>query len=246
MGNAYSLWVVIFILALGAILAFTRSAVRTHELDMVVMDVAGRQRMMIQRHLNKLLLAIPMGFGRIFNPWKQSIVALRRCLTEWGRGGREPVHRRTAFDSPQPRPPGYGNFWMSNVPLLEEFFAKIRTLLLEDPDHFTSSESFSSLNQLHYELQRNADAVFKLFSASSRQNVVDLMKSEPFIGFLVIFLSIVLARQVVSTSRRLEREIAQRKKAEEERALRDRSINSATNGIPHCRRPSTRHAHGLL
>ena len=35
----------------------------------------------------------------------------------------------------------------------------------------------------------------------------------------------------MSTSRRLEREIEQRKKAEEERALRDRSINSATNGI---------------
>ena len=47
--------VVIFILALGAILSFTYMAVKTLELDVVVMDVAGRQRMMIQRHLKEML-----------------------------------------------------------------------------------------------------------------------------------------------------------------------------------------------
>ena len=59
--------------------------------------------------------------------------------------------------------------------------------------------------------------MFKLFSARSRQNIMDLLRSEPVIGFLVILLSIILARQVVSTSRRLEKEIEQRKKAEDER-----------------------------
>ena len=47
----------IFMLALGAILAFTHDAVKTLEIDVVVMDVAGRQRMMIQRHFNEMLLA---------------------------------------------------------------------------------------------------------------------------------------------------------------------------------------------
>lgn len=46
--------VVIFILALGAILAFTHTAVKSLEHDVVVMDVAGRQRMMIQRHLKDI------------------------------------------------------------------------------------------------------------------------------------------------------------------------------------------------
>ena len=221
--------VVIFILALGAILAFTHTAVKTLELDVVVLDVAGRQRMMIQRHLNKLLLA-SHGIRTDFQPTQQALLHSADAL----RNGGEVVvnlytdERRSIPAAPTAR---IRELLDEQRSLLEEFFAKIRTLLLEDPDHFTSSESFSSLNQLHYELQRNADAVFKLFSARSRQNVVDLMKSEPFIGFLVIILSIFLARQVVSTSRRLEREIEQRKKAEEERALRDRSINSATNGI---------------
>ena len=221
--------VVIFILALGAILAFTHSAVGTHELDMVVMDVAGRQRMMIQRHLSQLLLA-SNGIQTDFQPMEQ---ALLHSVDALQNGGEVIVNLYTDERRSIPAAPTVRirELLEQQRSLLERFFSQTETLLGEDPAHFTSSESFSLLNQLHYDLQRNADTVFKLFSARSRQNVVDLMKSEPFIGLLVIFLSIVLARQVVSTSRRLEREIEQRKKAEEERALRDRSINSATNGI---------------
>lgn len=221
--------VVIFILALGAILAFTHSAVGTHELDMVVMDVAGRQRMMIQRHLSQLLLA-SHGIQTDFQPMEQALLNTTDALQN---GGEVIVNLYTDERRSIPAAPTVRirELLEQQRSLLERFFSQTETLLGEDPAHFTSSESFSLLNQLHYDLQRNADTVFKLFSARSRQNVVDLMKSEPFIGLLVIFLSIVLARQVVSTSRRLEREIEQRKKAEEERALRDRSINSATNGI---------------
>ena len=87
------------------------------------------------------------------------------------------------------------------------------------------------LNQLQHELQRNADTVFKLFSTHSRQNIVDLLRSEPVIGFLVILLSLVLARQVVSASRRLEREIEQRKKAEEERKHQETELAHKTREL---------------
>ena len=67
--------VAIFILALGAILAFTHTAVKTLELDVVVMDVAGRQRMMIQRHLNEMLLA-SHGIRTDFQQHATGVVAL--------------------------------------------------------------------------------------------------------------------------------------------------------------------------
>ena len=228
--------VVIFILALGAILAFTHTAVTMHELDMVVMDVAGRQRMMIQRHLNETMLA---SHG-IQTDLQQTQQALLHSVDALQNGGDVVVNpftgeRRSIPAAPTAR---IRELLDQQRSLLERFFPKTRTLLLEDPGHAPSSESVSLLNQLHHELQRNADTVFKLFSARSRQNIMDLLRSEPVIGFLVILLSIVLARQVVSTSRRLEKEIEQRKKAEDERkayeeelVLRDRSINSATNGI---------------
>ena len=228
--------VIIFVLALGAILAFTHTAVKTLELDVVVMDVAGRQRMMIQRHLNEMLLVsheIRTDFQRTQQALLHSADALRN-------GGEVVVNpftdeRRSIPEAPTAR---IRELLDQQRSLLEQFFVKTKTLLLEDPDHSPSSESFSLLSQLHDELQRNADTVFKLFSDRSRQNIVNLLRSEPVIGFLVILLSLVLARQVVSASRRLEREIEQRKQAEdarkayeEELVLRDRSINSATNGI---------------
>ncbi len=228
--------VVIFILALGAILAFTHTAVTTHELDMVVMDVAGRQRMMIQRHLNETMLA---SHG-IRTDLQQTQQTLLHTVDALQHGGDVIVNLYTGEQRSIPAAPTARILKLLDQQrsLLELFFVKTKTLLLEDPDHFLPSESFSSLSQLQDELQRNADTVFKLFSARSRQNIMNLLRSEPVIGFLVILLSLVLARQVVSASRRLEREIAQRKKAEDERkayeeelVLRDRSINSATNGI---------------
>jgi len=228
--------VVVFILALGAILAFTHTAVKTLELDVVVMDVAGRQRMMIQRHLNEMLLA-SHGIRTDFQQTQQALLHSADALQH---GGEVAVNLFTDEQRSIPEAPTarIETLLEQQRALLERFFAKTRTLLLEDPDHFPSSESFAVLNQLNHELQINADTVFKLFSAHSRQNIVDLLKSEPVIGFLVILLSMVLARQVVSASRRLEREIEQRKQAEdarksyeEELILRDRSINSATNGI---------------
>ena len=221
--------VVIFIVALGAILTFTHDALKSLERDVVVLDVAGRQRMMIQRHLNEMMLA---SHG-IRTDIQQTQQALLHSADALRNGGEVVVN---LYTDERRAIPGAMTDRIRELldeqrSLLERFFSATRTLLLEDPHHSPSSEAFSLLNQLHQELQQNADTVFKLFSAHSRQNLVNLLRSEPFIGVTVIFLSIILARQVVATSRRLEREIEQRQKAEEERALRDRSINSATNGI---------------
>ncbi len=207
--------VIIFMLALGAILIFTHTAVKTLDFDMVVLDVAGRQRMMIQRHLNEIMLAyhgIQMDLQRTQQVLLHSVDALQN-------GGDVIVNLYTNERHSIPTAPTaqIRSLLEQQRVLLERFFAKTRALLRQDLDHFPSSESFALLNQLQHELQQNADTVFKLFSVHSRQNIANLLKSEPAIGFLVIILSVILARQVVSTSRRLEREIEQREKAEDER-----------------------------
>lgn len=228
--------VIIFMLALGAILVFTYAAVKTLEFDVVVLDVAGRQRMMIQRHLNEMLLAshgIQADFQRTQQLLLNSVDALQN-------GGDVIVNLYTNERHSIPAAPTgrIRNLLEQQRSLLEHFFAKTKALLLENPEHFPSAESYALLNQLQHELVQNADTVFKLFSDHSRQNILNLLRSEPAVGFLVIILSMILARQVMATSRRLEREIEQRKQAEEARksyeeelALRNRSINSATNGI---------------
>ena len=186
-----------------------------------------------------------MGFKRIFEPTEQ---ALLHSVDALQNGGEVIVNLYTDERRSIPAAPAarIRELLEQQRSLLKRFFSQTETLLGEDPAHLTASASFSLLNQLHYDLQRNADTVFKLFSARSRQNVVDLMKSEPFIGLLVIFLSIVLARQVVSTSRRLEREIEQRKKSRAGACLARPLDQFGHQRHSHCRRPSAGHAHGLL
>lgn len=83
------------------------------------------------------------------------------------------------------------------------------------PNRFRSSIDF--LNRLQDDLLRNADEVAKLLSAHSPQAMQWLVRSEPIIGILVLIFSVILARQVAATSRRLEQEIEQRQQAEDER-----------------------------
>ncbi len=221
--------VIIFILALSAILVFTYATVKTLESDIVVMDVAGRQRMMVQRHLNEMLLA----FHGIRSDPQRTQQVLLHSVDALQNGGNVIVNLYT--DERHVIPPAptarIRDLLEQQRSLLERFFAKTRTLLLEGPDHFPSSKLFSSLNQLQYELQRNSDTVFKLFSVTSRQNIVNLLKSEPVIGLLVIILSMFLARQVVTTSRRLELEIEQRKQAETERKRQETELAHKTREL---------------
>ena len=172
-----------------------------------------------------------MGFKRIFNQTQQALLHSADALQN---GGDVVVNlytdERRSIPA-APTAPDTGNSWSNNVPFLNDFSPKPEPCCSKTPITFPSPESVALLNQLHQELQRNADTVFKLFSAHSRQNIVNLLRSEPVIGFLVIFLSVILARQVVSASRRLEREIEQRKKAEDARKSYEEELANKTREL---------------
>ena len=207
--------VVIFIAALGTILAVTLATVHNVEMDAVMVDIAGRQRMMIQRYFNETIL-VSHGIDKDLQATRHvllnSVDALRH-------GGPVTVDLYSeARRSIPPVPTAQARDLLTRQrALLTQFFSTTQTLLLNAPDHAPPPESFSVLNRLQDDLLRNADEVVKLLSAHSPQTMQWLLRSEPIIGMLVIIFSVILARQVAATSRRLEQEIAQRKKAEDER-----------------------------
>ena len=207
--------VVIFIAALGTILAVTLATVHNVEMDAVMVDIAGRQRMMIQRYFNETIL-VSHGIDKDLQATRHvllnSVDALRH-------GGPVTVDLYSeARRSIPPVPTAQARDLLTRQrALLTQFFSTTQTLLLNAPGHAPTPESFSVLNRLQDDLLRNADEVVKLLSAHSPQTMQWLLRSEPIIGMLVIIFSVILARQVAATSRRLEQEIAQRKKAEDER-----------------------------
>jgi len=207
--------VVIFILALGTILAFAWSTVKDLELDGIVVDIAGRQRMMIQRHFNEMMMA---SHGVETNRQKTQDLLLD-SLDALKRGGSVVVNLYTGerLSIPQAPTDHIRGLLDRQQSLLNNYFSKIESLLLQAPGYAPSSESFRLLNQLQDNVQRNADEVVKLLSLHSREKTLKLLRTAPIIGLIVIILSAILARQVIVTNHRLEREIEQRKKAEDER-----------------------------
>lgn len=207
--------VVIFMVALGIILAFTLTTVHNLELDAVVLDIAGRQRMMVQRYFNETILA-SHGIDKDLHATQQ---VLLNSVDALHNGGAVTVNLYTEERRSIPPAPTaqVRDLLRQQRTLLERFFSATQTLLLDATDRAPAPESFSVLNQQQNALLRNADEVVKLLSAHSPQKTQWLLRSEPIIGLLVIIFSVVLARQVMATSRKLEQEIEQRKKAEDER-----------------------------
>ncbi|MDA0739331.1 MAG: PAS domain S-box protein [Nitrospirae bacterium] len=207
--------VLIFILALGSIFAFIFNTLKHLELDGMVVDIAGRQRMMIQQYFNKMMLAshgVQSDLQKTQDMLLVSVDALKN-------GGTVIVNLYTGERISIPPAPTdqIRELLDRQRSLLEGYFTKTKTLLFEAPDHSPSSESFSLLIQIQNDLQQNADEVVKLLSTHSREKALKLLRDAPFIGLVVIILSVILARQVVVKRKRLEQEIEKRIKAEDER-----------------------------
>lgn len=159
--------VVLFIAALGTILAVTLATVHNVETDAVMVDLAGRQRMMIQRYFNETIL-VSHGIDKDLQATRHvllnSVDALRN-------GGTVTVdlyseERRSMPPAPTAQ---VRDLLTQQRALLTQFFSVTRTLLLNAPGHAPTAESFSVLNRLQDDLLRNADEVVKLLSAHSPQ-----------------------------------------------------------------------------
>ena len=207
--------VVIFIAALGTILAVTLATVHNVEMDAVMVDIAGRQRMMIQRYFNETIL-VSHGIDKDLQATRHVLLNSVDALRNGGPVTVDLYSEERRSIPPVPTAQARDLLTRQRA-LLTQFFSTTHTLLLNAPDHAPAPESFSVLNRLQDDLLRNADEVVKLLSAHSPQTMRWLLRSEPIIGILVIIFSVILARQVAAASRRLEQEIAQRKKAEDER-----------------------------
>lgn len=207
--------VVIFIAALGTILAVTLATVHNVEMDAVMVDLAGRQRMMIQRYFNETIL-VSHGIDKDLQATRHVLLNSVDALRNGGPVTVDLYSEERRSIPPVPTAQARDLLTRQRA-LLTQFFSTTHTLLLNAPDHAPAPESFSVLNRLQDDLLRNADEVVKLLSAHSPHTMRWLLRSEPIIGILVIIFSVILARQVAAASRRLEQEIAQRKKAEDER-----------------------------
>ncbi|MDH5295612.1 MAG: type IV pili methyl-accepting chemotaxis transducer N-terminal domain-containing protein, partial [Nitrospirota bacterium] len=217
-GRALLTLTTVFILTLFGILLYTVTTIQNQKLDSVMLDLAGRQRMLNQRIMKEVLLTtqgIPADYLFTRNILNQTLEALMF-------GGEAVVNLSTAEKVTLPPAPTQNILQVlgEQKTLISEFSAKTDRLFKIKSDHPEFYLELDSLLALNARLNEVANKAVKLFSRNSQEKISQMILWESLVGLLAGFFGVLLTRQVRLANRELTHEIQERSRAET--ALRHR------------------------
>jgi two-component system sensor histidine kinase KdpD len=204
----------LFILTIVGILIYTIITLQQHKSNSLMVDMAGRQRMLNQQHMKELLLlarGVPAGYTLTRNVLNETLEALIN-------GGLAVV--TIGKDEKARVPPAPTEAIKAKLAEQRELIRKLAMRADEFVHLPVDSTAYPSrleeLLELNSQLQRTADDAVKLYTAHSGKKIATMIQWEAAIGLLVAVLGLLLTRQVIQANRSLENEIAERKRTERE------------------------------
>jgi len=211
----------LFILAIVGILWYTLVTLQAQKSDAVLVDLAGRQRMLNQRHMKEILLAsrgLPADYRYTRRVLTQTLDAL-------ANGG--PAVLTLGQDETIQLPPAPTEAIRAKLAaqktLIREFTVKADKFLQLSPDDPAYTSRLAELLEQNTRAHDTVNDAVKLFAEHSESKIVAMIRWEAVIGLAVVFLGILLTRQIIQASRALENEIAERKRAETELRISEES-----------------------
>lgn len=206
--------VLLFLAAIVGILGYTVWTMHQQQRTAVMVDVAGRQRMLNQRYLLEVVLA-SQGFQVDYQSTRQLLQSSLDALIEGG----EVLGGVSGFDLVQlpPAPTeAIRREFLEQKALIERFTAKANTFLEFREEGIRYAHALTELRQLNGSLQQTANQAVKLLDAYAESRVTRMIRLELAVAIVVGVLGLVLTRQVLQAKQALENEINERKRAEEE------------------------------
>ncbi|MEX2560909.1 MAG: methyl-accepting chemotaxis protein [Pirellulales bacterium] len=209
----------LFILGIAAILLYTLSTMQDQQSDSLVVDMAGRQRMLNQRQLTQLVLAT----RQFATDQEQSLSLLKGTAAEITRNMDYEATRQVLNDSLEsllnggpiknlltgevlqvpPAPTSeIRDSLVEQKQALEAFAAKGDEFLKLKEDNPRFIVVLKELLDLNYRVEVQSNESVKLLSAHSRSKIAAMMQWETVIGVLVAVLGSVfswlIARGVIT------------------------------------------------
>jgi two-component system sensor histidine kinase KdpD len=212
-GQTLIIITLLFIVAITGILVYTILTMNSRQSDAVVINIAGRQRMLNQMFLKEVLLAAqghPANYRYTAEVWKSSLKALLD-------GGRAVLLGKTeTVELPRTENADVRARLMDQHRLIDELVRKGEAFAGLPPDDPGAAAGLQELLALNDRLNDVTLAAARLYFVNSEARVASMLRWEVSLGLCVAVLGMLLSGQVVRTSRKLEEEVAQRKQAEEE------------------------------
>ena len=202
----------LFLLTIFGILFFTISTIQDQKFDSIIVDLAGRQRMLNQQYMREILL-FSQGEKADLSSTQTILLNTVDALMN---GGSAVVHLETGQTVLLPSAPTDEIFQklQEQQSLINQFIMKADVFLQDSSGGTKGEGALPALLELNKKVHRVANEVVKLFDEHSASKINWMIKWEIFVGLIVGVFGVVLTRQIRQSNRELEKEIAERTRSE--------------------------------
>ncbi len=227
----FTIITLMFLSLILGMLLYTIITIKKEQSNALIIDMAGRQRMLFQKHMNEVLFA-SQGVTTNYPSTRRLILSTLRSLTEGG-----PVIVNPVLKSKKIVPVVPTNEILTKLREQQNHFKTIIKLtdnfLMLSTEHPEYPQMFKAIQEQHAMLIGIADSAVKLLNAHSESNIEDMVKWESLVAALVALMGILVTGQGIRDGRKLENEISERKRAESEVRNSQLFLDSIVENIPH-------------
>lgn len=231
LSRRFTIITIMFFGVIVGLLSYTVTTVHKDQSISFLIDVAGRQRMLLQKHINEVFLASQGGAADFFTTReliRSSIIA----LMEGGPVGLNPETGQQQTLSAAPTEELLIK-WREQLTLFNQIVERADTFLRLRSDHPEFREQMQTLLAQNTALVGVANEAVRQLHVYSDSNISTMLRWEILIAIAIGLLGIVVTNQGIRAGRRLESEIEERKRAESALLDSELFLNSIIENIPH-------------
>jgi two-component system sensor histidine kinase KdpD len=185
-----------------AIVPLTLTIIHSRESDARIIDLAGRQRMLLERHMKEILLVSQASSAQ----YRSTRVALQGRLQALIHGGTITVDEQdNPLSIPGAPTEDIRRRLVEQQRLLEALFAKTDVYLAKGRAGASTAEALDALLAGHADLLRGANEVVTLLTRHSETNVRTLIRWELAVVLLVIAVASLGTWRFLKTEQALKR-----------------------------------------
>jgi two-component system sensor histidine kinase KdpD len=213
-----------------SIIPLTLTMIHSRESDALVIDLAGRQRMLLERHMKEILLA-SQGSSARYQQTREVLKDRVRMLIQGGTAIAD-LDQNKAASVPAASTDEIRRKLLEQQRLMEALFTKADAYLVTAGSGAPSAQTGEALFADHADLLRNANEVVTLLTSYSENNVRTLIRWELAAVLLVMSVATLGLRRFLQAERALKRSQAATVQALQQRdAVKSALLSSVSHEL---------------
>ena len=214
LGSGFGGIIALYIITIVGILTYTFFMFQSQRSDAIVIDLAGRQRMLNTRHMMEILL-VSQGGNADYHHTRKILHQTLNALTDGGKAIINPNNNQTEV-LPLAPTEAIRQKLNEQKDLIGHFEIKANMFLNVPPTDPLYQGALDELRRLYLDLHVVTDDAVKMLASESRSKVTVMLEGQIVVAFMVGLLGVLLTLQVIRANREREHEILERQKAQED------------------------------